>query len=104
MNAYKLKLLFLLCFGAVIFANSSVYAFDSKGDSTLMKASSTPKVKILPKEISRTLDIKAIPTSIPTPLIIGTSWTCYIDPIGIDHCDQILVICTDDQSFCTTVE
>ena len=104
MNTYSLKLIFLLCLGAIIFTSGTALAFDRENDATLMKTNSTPKIKVLPREMSKTLQVNEIPTSIPTPLIIGTSWNCYIDPIGIDHCHQILVICTDDQSSCTTIE
>lgn len=104
MNTYTLKLLFLLCFGAIIFTSGTVLAFDRKDGSTSMKTSSAPKVTILPREISKTLQITGIPTSQPIPLIIGTHWTCHINEYEFEICDMVLTICTDDQSFCTTIE
>ncbi len=104
MNIHNLRLFFLLCVSTIFFSSGTASALDSKDNSTLMKASSTPKITILPREISKTLQIYEIPTSQPIPLIIGSHWTCIINEHGFEDCNQVLTICTDDQSFCTTVE
>lgn len=62
--------------------------------------------KILSPELSRKLELTPAPTSQPIPLLIGHYWRCGIDDDffdedgGFEFCEPVLVICTDDQSWC----
>lgn len=59
-------------------------------------------VKILPSDVSRQLKIQRIPTSEPVPLLIGTYWSCHYEH-DFEICRFKLVVCTNDQTFCTEV-
>ncbi len=61
----------------------------------------TNRFKILPPEVSESLDLTLAPVSTPTPLIIGHYWRC-INPKGseFESCEPVLVACTNDQSSC----
>lgn len=61
----------------------------------------TKGFKILPPEVSESLELTLSPTSKPTPLIIGHYWRC-INPEDseFESCEPVLVVCTDDQSWC----
>ncbi len=57
--------------------------------------------KILPPEVTKELDISLAPASRPTPLIIGHYWRCIQrQDSDFESCEPVLVICTDDQSWC----
>ena len=57
--------------------------------------------KILPPEVTKTLDISLAPTSRPTPLIFGHYWRCIQrQDSDFESCEPVLVVCTDDQSWC----
>ena len=61
----------------------------------------TRDVRVLPFDVSRKLKIARTPTP-PSPLIVGTYWSCSVQN---DHeiCRIKLVVCTDDQSQCVEV-
>ena len=60
-------------------------------------------VRLLPRSVSRSLKILKVPTPEPIPLLIGTYWQCFDAPGDFEVCEPVLVVCTDDQSFCTQV-
>jgi len=91
----------LLVGGNAIAADKSEYEKEKKVVAT--KVDAMPSVTFLPREISKSLKISRVPTSEPIPLIVGTYWTCDINDQGFEICDTLVVVCTDDQSFCTQI-
>jgi len=61
----------------------------------------TRDVRVLPFDASRKLKIARTPLP-PSPLIVGTYWSCS-DHNGHEICRIKLVVCTDDQSQCVEV-
>jgi hypothetical protein len=59
------------------------------------------EARVLPPDVSSKLKIARTPMP-PSPLIVGTYWSCFYDN---DHeiCRIKLVVCTDDQSLCVEV-
>jgi hypothetical protein len=74
---------------------------DKASDVNLLVRTPIRTVRILPQAVSEALKIDRVPTSEPIPMIIGTYWKCITNVHGFDQCDQVFVVCTDDQSFCT---
>jgi hypothetical protein len=62
----------------------------------------TRDVRALPPEVSRSLKIARTPMP-PSPLIVGTYWSCHKHDSGFDICRIKLVVCTDDQQYCVEV-
>ena len=60
-------------------------------------------VRLLPRSVSQSLKILKVPTPEPIPLIVGTHWQCFDAPGDFEVCEPVLVVCTNDQSFCTQV-
>ena len=61
----------------------------------------TKQFKLLSPEVSERLDLTLAPTSKPTPLIFGHYWRCINrEDSGFESCEPVLVVCTDDQSWC----
>lgn len=61
----------------------------------------TKSFKILPPKVTESLDLTFAPTSIPTPLIFGHYWRCINHKdSGFETCEPVLVVCTNDQSWC----
>lgn len=64
---------------------------------------STPTVpstiKVLPREVSRSLKITKLPTSRPIPLIVGSYWSCR-EQSGFEICRFKVVACTSEQETC----
>lgn len=60
-------------------------------------------VRLLPRSVSQSLKILKVPTPEPIPLIVGTYWQCFDAPGDFEVCEPVLVVCTNDQSFCTQV-
>jgi len=101
------KLFLVACLSIAILSGGNVIAADigkyGKEKVVPENVNSKAKVRLLPREISKSLDISRIPTSEPIPLIVGTYWNCGINQHGFEICDTLIVVCTDDQSFCTEI-
>ena len=61
----------------------------------------TRDVRVLPPDVSMKLRIARTPLP-PSPLIVGTYWSCS-DHNGHELCRIKLVVCTNDQSQCVEV-
>jgi len=61
----------------------------------------TRDVRALPPEVSRGLKIARMPLP-PSPLIVGTYWSCKTHS-GFEICRIKLVVCTTDQTYCVEV-
>lgn len=75
---------------------------------TAVPASKTPPVasrtvKLLPPDVSRSLQIMRMPTSQPVPLLVGVYWNCADNGHGFDVCRLVTIVCTQDQSLCAEV-
>ena len=62
----------------------------------------TRNVRVLSPEASRALKLARTPTP-PTPLIVGTYWSCKTHSSGFDVCRIKLVVCTDGQQYCVEI-
>ena len=60
-------------------------------------------IRILAPEVSQSLKLTRVPTSKPIPLIIGHYWRCITYFEKFESCEQVLVVCTNDQKFCTEI-
>ena len=107
MNRRTMKILLAVCLGIVVLLTSSVVAGGKKkGDAANgapIAAGSLPNVTFLPREISKSLDITSVPTPEPIPLIVGSYWRCTKTDQDFEICRFRIVVCTDDQSFCTEI-
>lgn len=65
-------------------------------------ATVTRNVRVLSPEVSRGLKLARTPTA-PTPLIVGTYWSCKPHSSGFDICRIKLVVCTDGQQYCVEI-
>ena len=87
---------FEICrFKIVVCNDDQSFCVDVNGDRK------KPSVKFLPRTVSESLDITKIPTTKPTPLSVGTYWDCRLTDQGLETCEIIIVICSEDQSICT---
>lgn len=83
---------------------ASVASADDKAETVKYATKApAPAFTILPPEVSVDLKILKVPTSEPAPLTIGTYWDCEINEHRFEVCDFKIVVCTNDQTFCTTV-
>jgi hypothetical protein len=64
---------------------------------------SSPTVRLLSPEVSRSLQIMRMPTRQPVPLLVGVYWRCQDNGIGSEFCLPITIVCTQDQSLCAEV-
>lgn len=99
-------LLFLVLL--VFVSPSSVYAADDptwsdRDQVPPSEVSAMRSVSFLSREVSKSLEIARVPTSEPIPLIVGTYWNCVTNDQDLEICDITLVVCNDDQSFCTQI-
>jgi hypothetical protein len=62
----------------------------------------TRNVRALTPEVSRALKLARTPLP-PSPLIVGTYWSCSTHSSGFEICRIKLVVCTDDQQSCVEV-
>ncbi len=62
----------------------------------------TRDVRALTPEVSRALKIARTPLP-PSPLIVGTYWSCKTHGSGFEVCRIKLVVCTNDQQYCVEV-
>lgn len=87
------------------FMTTSGIAGDSKSyqkaNPSTVYFNPTKSFKILSPEVSKSLKLTRIPTSKPIPLIIGHYWRCITHFGEFETCEPVLVVCTNDQSFCT---
>lgn len=63
----------------------------------------TRTVKLLPPDVSRSLQLLRMPGTPTTPLLVGVYWNCQESSIGTDFCRLVTVVCTQDQSLCAEV-
>ena len=71
-----------------------------RGDAVMADTTTLRSLRVLPEDVSSSLDLSAIPTSKPTAIIIGTYWNCIENEHGIETCDIKLVACTKNQRQC----
>jgi len=87
-----------------IFLLGQINSTLAQSDAIKTDEKSGPRFQMLPPEVSRSLKISRLPTDKPMPLIIGTYWDCAINSQGFEICNTLIVVCDDDQEFCTTIE
>src|SRR5262245_53580954 len=94
-----LKFAALAAFGLV--ASAPLFAQVVAEPDADAEAVITRDVRVLPPDVSLKLRIARTPTP-PSPLIVGTYWSCS-NHNGHDICRIKLVVCTNDQSQCVEV-
>lgn len=92
------KLCALAAFGIAIVVPALAQTPEERDAGTVI----TRSVRALPPEVSRSLKIARTPMP-PSPLIVGTYWSCSNHSSGFEICRIKLVVCTDDQSSCVEV-
>jgi hypothetical protein len=87
----------LVAFGLTASASVLAQATEEADAATV-----TRNVRVLSPEVSRSLKLARTPTA-PTPLIVGTYWSCKQHSSGFDICRIKLVVCTDGQQYCVEI-
>jgi hypothetical protein len=72
--------------------------FEEREDGTVISRD----VRALTPEVSRNLKLARTPMP-PSPLIVGTYWSCRKHSSGHEICRIKLVVCTEDQQNCVEV-
>ena len=107
MNVLRSKPLLVVCLGILLLTGGTASAADKdkyrRHDAVPTRADSIPSIAFLPRDVSKSLKITTVPTSRPVPLIVGTYWNCRENAQDVEICRIKIVVCTDDQSFCTQV-
>lgn len=92
----------LLCLVSVLFLVMTSPALAQTTRGSLDNLAMSPTIKVLSKEVSRSLRITRIPTSKPTPLIVGNYWNCR-EQSSFEICRLTVVVCTNDQDTCVEI-